>query len=503
MDAAGAVERCETDVAIIGGGLAGMAAAAALSLAEPPPRVQIFEAKRRLGGRAGSFTDRATGDEIDYCQHVAMGCCTNFRELMRMTQLEEHFARSRALTFVLPGHSQSRLAASTWLPAPLHLVPAFLRLRFLSGSEKLHAARVLWKLMRVPHLPETGGTPVTMGDWLRSQGTQPRVMQRFWNVVLASALGDDVDRVAYGPARKVFVDGFLRHHEASEVWVPKLPLSELFGERLARFLRDRGVGIDTGCRVRDVRARGDGGWRINAGGGESWRATAVIAAAPWFALPQLLPSGVVNDLDQFAELPTAPISGIHLWLDGPLTERPHTVIVDRLSQWVFRHPTGSGQREGHYYQVVVSAAHDLRGRPASQVVAQVLEELNEVFECEPRRRCLHSRVVTDPQAVFSVHPEVERIRPATRTRAAGLYLAGDFTRTGWPATMEGAVISGFRAAAAVLRDRQQGCRLPLAGLATGNWARWLIRNELPSPHPENTSDARSGQPAVPLAKQHR
>ncbi|XZE54930.1 hydroxysqualene dehydroxylase HpnE [Planctomycetaceae bacterium SH139] len=469
-------------VAIIGGGLAGMATAAALI----PHGFQttIFEAKRRTGGRAGSFTDQGVAgeatQEIDYCQHVAMGCCTNFLHLMRQAGLEKHFLRTNRLVFTateLANHAkrESVFCPSPWLPAPLQFGPSFCRLRFLSWTEKRQVASALWRLMRWQPTTADPEQPLTMADWLRAAGQSQRTIDRFWNVVIASALGDDVRHVAVASCRQVFVEGFLANRRAADVLVPQQPLSQLFGQALPQFLSAGGVQIQAATRVRNVCLTPTGQFQLavtqpprpnESGSNGADVFDSVVVAVPWYALKRLLGDGNLHaslpQLEQLTRLPTAPISGIHLWLDRPLTSRPHTVIVDRLSQWVFRSPladspaaaarkvdafaTNAAAREGHYYQVVVSAAHDLRGRSSQSVLDEVRDDLRAAFPQAGEVQVLRGRVVTDPSAVFSVSPQVEALRPVTSSHQAGFFVAGDFTRTGWPATMEGAVISGFQAA---------------------------------------------------------
>lgn len=479
-------------VAIIGGGLAGMATAAALI----PHGFQttIFEAKRRTGGRAGSFTDQAgagdAGQEIDYCQHVAMGCCTNFLHLMRQAGLEKHFLRTNHLVFTATeltnqAKRESSFCPARWLPAPLQFGPSFCRLRFLSWTEKRQVATALWRLMRWQPTTAQPEQQPTMADWLRAAGQSQRTIDRFWNVVIASALGDDVQYVAVAPCRHVFVEGFLANRRAADVLVPQQPLSQLFGYALPQFLAAGGVQIQAATRVRNVCLTPTGQFQLaftqsprpsDSGSSDLELFDSVVVAIPWYALQRLLVDGNLHaslpQLEQLTRLPTAPISGIHLWLDRPLTSRPHTVIVDRLSQWVFRSPLADATlvdssladaparqeavsastavaREGHYYQVVVSAAHDLRGRSSQSVLDEVRDDLRAAFPQAGEVQVLRGRVVTDPSAVFSVSPQVEALRPVTSSRQAGFFVAGDFTQTGWPATMEGAVISGFLAADSV------------------------------------------------------
>lgn len=464
-------------VVIVGGGLAGLAAAVAL--AETPLRVELCEARRQTGGRAGSFLDPGSGQVVDYCQHVAMGCCENFLQLMRRVGLDAQFARSREITFFAEGVPASRMVPSTWLPPPLHFAPAFSRLRFLTGDERRQVRRGLWRLMRMDLTRDPAAVRTqTMGQWLRQEGQSEGAIVRFWNLVLASALGESVDGVAVVPARKVFVDGFLRRREAADLLVPRQPLAELFGRLLPQWLAARGIAIHRGTRVRQCEATDGGRFKLHADGPAPLMADDVVAAVPWHALPRLLSRSplarAVPDLDAIGRIPAAPISGVHLWLDRPVVSLPHAVIVGRMSQWVFRPAGDAAQPEGHYHQVVVSAAHDLRGRRREEIEAEVVGDLQAAFPSAGAIRCLRSRVVTDPAAVFSISPQTESLRPTTETAQPGLYLAGDWVQTGWPATMEGAVLSGFLAANAI-RRRHALPPAPVPSAPPPGWlAQWLI-----------------------------
>ena len=182
--------------------------------------VDIYEAKRQTGGRAGSFLDNDSGQEIDYCQHVAMGCCTNFLHLLKWAEIDQHFHRYDTLHFLAPGIPPTNFAPHALLPPPLHLAPAFAQLKTLTPSERRQVRNAMWRLMRLsPSRVKTAEAksrrPMTMGMWLRRQGQEDGTILKFWNIVLASALGEHVDAVAILPARKVFVDGFLRAHPCS------------------------------------------------------------------------------------------------------------------------------------------------------------------------------------------------------------------------------------------------------------------------------------------------
>jgi squalene-associated FAD-dependent desaturase len=473
-----------------------MAAAAALGLAnqqtrsgatDPSPRlvIDLYEAKRRTGGRAGSFLDGVSLQEIDYCQHVGMGCCTNLLHLLDLAGLLPFFQSTSELVFIEPGVSRSTFRPQPAWPAPLHLAGAFGKMQFLTGLERMLVRRALWALMRLRVSKLLADPSLTMGRWLRSQGQTPRVIERFWNLILASALGEHVDAVALAPARKVFVDGFLRAHGASDLWIPQLPLSNLFGERLPRYLEQLAVNVHQGCRIRGCNQRQDGLFALQFEE-ESRQPDAyhgLIAAVPWHKLERLLADGnlaaQVPNLAALARLPAAPISGVHLWFNQEVTPLPHAVLVGTLSQWLFRpRPWQEASADGgYYYQVVISASHDLRGRNTADIVSQIVAELQRAFPSERPLTCLRARLVTDPQAVFSISPEVERLRPPPATKLPGFVLAGDFVRTSWPATMEGAVRSGFQAAE--LLGSQLGIAIHrLQPPQTASWlSRFLIRGE--------------------------
>lgn len=482
-------------VVIVGGGLAGLATAAAL--ADTPLEVQLYEARRQTGGRAGSFVDASGGQTVDYCQHVAMGCCTNLLHLLRWAGMESEFTRYDRLTFLAAGTPESAFAPTGWLPPPLHFVPAFSRLHYLQPEERREVARGMWRLMRMRRRSAKPKTQETMGQWLRRSGQSESTIGKFWNIVLASALGDHVDRVAIGPARQVFVEGFLSSRGAADVLVPRQPLAELFGRRLPARLAAAGVTITSGVPVRGCELGAEGRFAVDTGAALSTLADDLVIATAWHALPRVLEgsslAAAIPGLERIGQFPRAPISGVHLWLDRPLTRLPHAVLIGRMSQWVFRDPCGgesaadadtdsalgstlgpTSGRAAHYYQVVVSAADDLRGRPRGAIEAEAVADLRAVFPAAGPIRCLQSRVVTDPAAVFSIRPEVEALRPATETAQPGLYLAGDWVQTGWPATMEGAVLSGYRAAAAIRRRHGLSTAVAQPPLTPSLLARWLV-----------------------------
>jgi squalene-associated FAD-dependent desaturase len=454
----------------------------------PSSRITLLESKRLLGGRAGSYVDPDSGVEVDYCQHAAMGCCTNLIDLLRHCDLEEYFRRYQDLTFLHPHHPPSRFAPSRLLPPPLHLLGTIGAQRYLSRRQKKQIKSGLWKLMRTP--PSALGK-TRAAQWLADAGQDAETIRNFWDVILVSALGEQTDRVSMAAARKVLIDGFASARGASDVLVPTLPLAELFGRMLADKLISRGVDIQTGTTVRQITPDGNVVTTETQG-----QADAIICAVPWHQIPKLWDRWPdpqrrrLPDFDSIAKIPASQITGLHLWFDSPITNLDHAVMVGTVAQWVFREPFGSGKpdriengSQEHYFQVVISGSADVMTLSKQDLVDTVLAELRIAFPAAQTANLLRYRFVTDPKSVFSISPEVDAIRPPTETMFPWLFLAGDWTQTLWPATMEGAVISGRKAALSALqyatnagsKDSSYISNTVCPGMTPGFLARFLIR----------------------------
>jgi squalene-associated FAD-dependent desaturase len=464
------IPRQTPSLAIVGGGLAGLAAAVAA--VEQGFRVELFEARRRLGGRAGSFRDPQSEEWFDNCQHVALGCCTNLADFCRRTGIADGFRRDRQLRFVDLEGRHHEFSASRWLPAPLHLVPGLMRLRFLSRGERWHILQTMGRLVRLR--PSGDGEDRTVEDWLRQQGESQKAIQQFWAVVLVSALGDVLDRVSLAAARKVFVDGFLTSRRAYELEIPQAPLTEIYDRRLSQWLASRGVSLHLGTRIRAVEGGPPGAEAVVLSDGSRRAFDFVVVAVPWHQIGGLFSEAMFQTLPGLRhvdQIEPSPISSVHFWFDRPLHPWPHAVLVGRLSQWIFRVHESSAES---CYQVVISGSRALRGRAREEVVAQVREELSAAWPEARDAQLLRWRVVTEPRAVFSVQPGLERYRPSQQTAIPNLALAGDWTATGWPATMEGAVRSGYLAMEAILRVMGRARSLLAPDLPLSAMARWLL-----------------------------
>lgn len=462
-------------VAVIGGGLAGLAAAVAAR--EHGLEVELFEARSRLGGRAGSFCDPQSGELLDHCQHVAMGCCTNLLDFCRRTGIIDCFRRDRRLWFIGRDGRVRPFTAAPLLPSPLHLGPAMLRLGYLSLGDRVRIGRAVLQLAR-----EKDREDISAESWLRAHGQSQEALEHFWSVVLVSALSESIDRVSVAAARKVFVDGFLASRTAYEVFVPRAPLGEIYDRRLAGWLASRGVRVYLGTPVQTVEGDMQGATGIVLPGGVRRVFDYFVIALPWRTAPGVLGQGLRQAMPALEELgciEPAPIAAVHLWYDRPIMPLPHAVLVGRLSQWVFQRSGGAAEDVAapaeHYYQVVISASRELKHRAREEVVSQVCDELAEIWPAACAASLLRWRMVTMPEAVFCVRPGIDRIRPRQQTPVPNLLLAGDWTATGWPATMEGAVRSGYLAVEAILASLGRREPVVVPDLPRGLLARWLLR----------------------------
>lgn len=452
-------------VVVIGGGLAGIAAATAL--AEAGCSVDLYESRAALGGRATSYVDASTGETIDNCQHVAMGCCTNFLHLARLLHVEQEFETVKQLNFVSSAGRVTRFAESK-LPAPAHLLTSFAQLPWLSWREKYQFSQGVRALARV-RARNLRGLPFLA--WLREYGQSENLIRNLWELVLVSALSESLDRIDAAAARKVFVDGFLANREGWRVLIPRVPLGELFGTRGLAELQRRNVRV----HLRSIGPQ----FTLNEHGQAVFpdRPTTlaeIVLALPWHQLSDAIPhDDRLQPLRlQARRIEHAPITSVHLWFNQPITNLPHAVFVGRLSQWLFARQQAAG--EGARYQVVISNSGALRSERSEQIIAQVVEDLRQSFPSAITATLQHARVVTERRAVFSVTPGIDDLRPAQQTAIENLQVAGDWTRTGWPSTMESAVKSGFLAADNILQRHGLPQRFTQPELPITRASRWLL-----------------------------
>jgi squalene-associated FAD-dependent desaturase len=466
-------------VAIVGGGLAGLAVAT--SLVGHDVRISLIESRPRLGGRASSFQDPTTGEMVDNCQHVSMACCTNLADFCRKVEIDSLFRRVSEIQFLSPEGKLSKLKAG-FLPAPFHLAGSFLRANYLSWRERLRVAHGVACLFQ----EKIDRPDEPFESWLRRHGQTDRTIERYWGTVLISALNERLDRMDTSHARKVFVDGFLRNKQGYRMEIPLAPLGEIYGTRLERWLKDHDVEVQLTTGVRSVELDDEGhlqGIRLRSG--ELVAADFVVLAVPFDRLAGFLSAdlrGRLPSLRQLESIEASPITGVHLWFDRLVCPHEHVVTVGRLVQWVFDHSAIQGRStpdgHGQYLQVVISASYDLVALDKSQILEAVLADLAAIWPNSKDAKLVRSWVVTEHGATFAVRPGIDGLRPPQRTPVEGLFLAGDWTSTGWPATMEGAVRSGYLAAEGILEDLCQPGGLVQPDLPAGWLSKWLLGSRI-------------------------
>ncbi len=443
-------------VAVIGGGLAGLACAAAL--APRGFRVTVLESRQRLGGRASSFVDPENGQLVDACQHVSMGCCTNLDHFLSTVGVRHFLAPQPRLHFLTPNGKRSVFKADPW-PAPFHLGRALFGAHYLTPTEKL---RVAWGMLAM--IRESPAADPPLSDWLLAHRQTRRTIERFWGVVLVSALNESVERLGLKYARKVFRDGFLRHRDGFVVHIPTVPLGRLYGDELRGWFDRHGVEVRENSGVRqlmidDLRLMIENRAvssqssisRLALRNGETFQADWYVLAVPFERVCDLLPEELLSREPYFGNvrnLTASPITSVHLWFDRPVMPLPHAALVDCLGQWVFNR--GEATPGEFYLQVVISASRELRELGRDEIRDRIASELAGIFPSVKTAKLLRAKVVTEHTATFSAVPGVDRWRPPQASPIANLALAGDWTATGWPATMEGAVRSGYLAAEVIL-----------------------------------------------------
>jgi squalene-associated FAD-dependent desaturase len=461
-------------VAVVGGGLAGLSAGCAL--ADRGFRVTLFERRPFLGGRASSYQHPGTGEVVDNCQHVLLGCCTNLIQFYERLGVESKIRWFDRLTFLEPGGRASVIEPSG-LPAPFHNSPAFLRAACLSFSDKLAVGSAMAAL--APAMPRDEGESFL--TWLQRHGQTKQAIERFWKPILISALNEDLDRVSVAYAAQVVRESFLKSAVAGRMGVPTVPLTDLYSVA-GDYISARGGEVRVRSGVESFLTEPDKVKLVVSG--EETSFDFVVFAVPFDVLSRILPQTPEADpLRQvLSRFETSPITGIHLWFDRQITDLDHAVLLDRTIQWMFHKskllapaPEGvansadvsaslkrcpdtnqdvaanASEPTGSYVELVVSSSKTLVEKSKAEIIELALAELREFFPGAREAKLVKSTVIKEVHATYSPRPGVDVYRPRPETIWPRVFLAGDWTATGWPATMEGAVRSGYMAAESVAR----------------------------------------------------
>ncbi|HKT79008.1 MAG TPA: hydroxysqualene dehydroxylase HpnE [Vicinamibacterales bacterium] len=452
------------DAIIVGGGVAGLSAA--VRLTSSGARVLVLEKTSRLGGRTTSFPDRQSGDIVDNGQHVLLGC---YRETLAFLEaIGSDTALRRQPVLRVPmidrtGHASTLICPQ--LPSPLHLVAGVIdwdaldwrdRIAILRMAQPIRLAREEFKDdingSRTRHRAEPRRIAASPGEtvhaWLVRNGQTERLRELLWEPLALAALNQPTTHAAAPAFTRVLAEMFGADPKASTVLIPNAPLNQVFGEPARGFVTSRGGEVRLGAAATIEVNHNRCAVHVND---ETLQAPHVIAAVPWFSLDTLFTGDTTRIeaiLEPMRRLDPSPIVTANLWFDRPVMDEAFVGLPGRRFQWVFDKGALFGGRTTHL-SLVSSGASVLSDLDHDQVVSAALEDVRDAIPAARPAQVLRGSVIREPRATFSLAPG-QPGRPGTVTPIENLFLAGDWTDTGLPATIEGAVRSGHRAAAACL-----------------------------------------------------
>jgi squalene-associated FAD-dependent desaturase len=432
-------------VTVIGAGVAGMSAACAL--AEAGFSVRLVERRAFLGGRACSYLHPGVKEVIDNCQHALFGCCTNLLDFYRRIGDVEKIHWTSEMTMIEPGGRRSLLGPS-WLPAPLHDLPSLMAAKAFTLADKLALVRAFSALLR----PIPSNSTESLGDWLRRHKQTEGALNRFWRLVIASALNADLDSIALPYAAMVIRGLFMNSAAAGRMGVSMVPLGELYAG-VTPFLNERGSSVLLNTPVEGAAwDEAAAQWTIHTRTGEL-TSHFLIVALPFEATAKLLPhlpasEGSAKLAAQIERHKHWPICSVHLWFDRDITELEHAVLLDREIHWMYNQSRLQTGRGGHYIELVISASRSFAALERKAAIELALAELDDFFPRVKEAKLEKVALVKEMRSTFGVPPGIDSARPVTVSPWPHCFLAGDWTATGWPSTMESAARSGHLAAEA-------------------------------------------------------
>jgi squalene-associated FAD-dependent desaturase len=443
-------------VVVIGGGLSGISAA--LALADAGSEVTLLERRQRLGGLTWSFC--RNGLSFDNGQHVFLRCCTAYIEFIeRIGATDAVYLQPRLDIPVLSPKGTRASIGRGSLRAPFHLAPALARYSHLGIADRV---RLAWPALALSRLDPADPSldSVTFGSWLSRHGQSDVAIERLWNLIALPTINVRAAEASLALAVKVFRTGLLDRADAGDVGWSTVPLGELHGDRSARALDKAGVEVVLGARVQAIAAGRGGGFEV-ATDERNQVADAVVVATPPEVAQRLVPDGVLPD-EIGLGLGQSPIVNVHLVLDRPVTDLALAAVVDSPIQFIFDRTASSGLRSGQCLSISLSAADDYIGQSSSQLVGMFFAALQTLLPIARTARLVDGVVTRERAATFRGAPGTAALRPGSRTSIPGLFLAGAWCDTGWPATMEGAVQSGHSAARALLDEGGHARPAPIA-----------------------------------------
>jgi hydroxysqualene dehydroxylase len=437
-------------VIIIGGGFAGLQAGVALS--EQGASVLLLERRNFLGGRAYSFLDPLTGDVVDNGQHLFMGCYERtIAFLEKIGCLDRLSFQDKPRVDFLDRENGFTSFECPRLPAPLYAVAGLLRLKGLTMGDKLRAYKVGRAIKKIGKRDQND---LTVSDWLDRLDQSQRIKERFWNPMAIATLNESPEIASAAMLKVVLKEAFGKGIKNAAIGISRVGLSDLYTEGAQEFIEARGGEVRTGAQVARLIVERGRAAAVELKDGERIEADYFISAVPHSAFLQMISDELrTGEFMQLASLESSPIVSINLWFDRPAIDREFVGLIGAQSQWIFNKDLiVKPNRRANQIAVIISAARKFVDYTKEQLVEMALAELNDLLPETRFAKLRHSRIVKEREATLSHTVESDRIRPGPRTKARNLILAGDWTATGLPATIESAVVSGEMAARIVAED---------------------------------------------------
>ena len=468
------------EVIVVGAGVAGLNAADAL--ARSGAKVTVLERRLHVGGRAYSYLHPALNEVVD-SQHVVVGCCTNLIEFCNAAGLADKIRWYERQTFLEPATSTLPVRASTispgLLPAPLQYSGSFASASMLSVADKISIARGMQEFLR--GYPATDAESVS--NWYRRTRQSAGAIRHFWEPIILATLNDSAENSSLKYAGKVFHELFIKSSAGGRLGIPTVPLSEFYAAG-AEMVQANGGQVELRASIEQIIQRSDGRWALRTGESE-YVADDIILALPFEQTEKLIAGMVVQNssgeqvkselMERFTHFEHSPFISILLWFDRQITDLDHAWLLDSTIQWFFHKSRirSYPAEQGSYVELVIAGSRTELPMSRAQILGPALEELKRFFPEAGRAKLIKSGILKEARATFSVTPGLDQYRPQQKTDLPGLYLAGDWTQTEWPSTMEGAARSGRLAAGSLVGNRNQfmAAELPASGIMT-----WLAHS---------------------------